>query len=200
VTPQAPTKSSLTLAFRCGYTGGKATGVYRQYQVECRDVLLFRDKQLTPWSGDGIDVPFDLPDTRWTFDIALRDQAGSPLLAECRRTVGAVKQEDVAAFAYKVEMVRKTLDIPVAGVFFTKREHQIGAVKVSQFQGIEAAIMDPGSVPPGFNITFLRYNSEREKKRREIIMHVSTGSFAMTGSPIIATVTRGKTSGESEGR
>jgi hypothetical protein len=124
---------------------GKAHGLYRQYQVECRDVLTFRHQELTPWSADGIDVPFDLPDTRWTFDIALRNPTGSLLLAECRCTVNAVKQKDVAAFAYNVELARRALNIPVAGVFITKSEHQIGAVKVSQFNGIQSACRDKDS-------------------------------------------------------
>ena len=114
--------------------GGKAHSAYRKYQVECRDVLMFRHPDLMPWSADGIDVPFDLPDTCWTFDIALRCPGGLLVLSECRCTVGSVKQEDVAAFAYKVELVRKAFNIPVAGVFFTKKDYQIGAVKVSQFE------------------------------------------------------------------
>ena len=175
---------------------GKAHGVYRQYQLECRDILISRGEKLTTWSGDGIDVPFYLPDTRWTFDIALRDPTGSLVIAECRRTVGSVKQEDAAAFAYKVELARKTLNIPVAGVFITKREHQIGAVKVSQHWGIEAAIIEPGSVPPRFNITFLRHDAGREKKCRDIFMHVPFGSFGMTGSS--ATFTVGRDSGGRE--
>ena len=87
--------------------GGKAHGSNRQYQVECRDVLTFRNPELTPWVADGIDVPFDLRDTRWTFDVALRDHAGALVVAECRRTVGAVKQGDVAEFAYKVEQLQR---------------------------------------------------------------------------------------------
>jgi hypothetical protein len=177
-------------------SGGKAHGVSRQYQVECRDVLTFRGQGLTPWSGDGIDVPFDFPDTRWTVDIALRDPMGSLVIAECRRTVDPVKQDDVAAFAYKVELVRRTLSIPVAGIFITRTGHQSGAVKVSQFNGIEAAIMEPGSAPPGFNITFLRYDAERERKCRDIVMHVPSGSFGLTGSS--ATFTIGRASGDSE--
>jgi hypothetical protein len=87
-------------------TGGKAHGPHRQYQVECLDVLTFRNPELMPWTADGIDVPFELPDTCWTFDVALRDRAGALVVAECRRTIGAVKQEDLAAFAYKVEVFR----------------------------------------------------------------------------------------------
>jgi len=43
-----------------------------------------RDQQLRPWEADGIDIPFDLPDTRWTIDVALRGKAGALLVAECR--------------------------------------------------------------------------------------------------------------------
>ena len=163
--------------------GGIAHGENRRYQVSCRDVLTFRDPQLTPWAADGIDVPFDLPDTRWTFDVALKDTKGSLVLVECRRTTGAVKQEDVAAFAYKIETVRKALAIPVAGIFIAKREHQIGAIKVAQCNGIQTAILEQDSILPGFNITFLRYSAEREKQVRDFVMHICTGSLAITGYP-----------------
>jgi hypothetical protein len=179
-------------------TGGKAHGAYRQYQVECRDVLTFKDHELTPWSADGVDVPLDLPDTQWTFDIALRGPGGSLVLAECRRTAGAVKQEEVAAFAYKVELVRKVFNIPVAGVFFAKKDHQIGAVKVGQFNGIQVAILEAGSTPPGFNLTFLRYDEQREMKCRDILMHVPSGSYEIQGYP--ATLIHTKASGETESR
>ena len=179
-------------------TGGKAHGANRQYQLECRDVLTFRNPQLTPWADDAIDVPFQLPDTLWTIDVALRDPAGALVVAECRRRVDAVKQGDVAEFAYKVELLRKTLANPVAGVFIAKKAHQIGAIKVSQFNGIEVAILDEGSTPPGFNITFLRYDSEREKRCRDVIMHVPSGSYGVTGFP--ATLIHRKGSGETESR
>ena len=96
-------------------SGGKAHGVNRQYQVECRDVLAFKNSELTPWAADGIDVPFELPDTRWTFDVALRDKAGALIVAECRRIAGAVKQEDMAAFAYKVRLIRFGGHLPKGG-------------------------------------------------------------------------------------
>jgi hypothetical protein len=177
--------------------GGQAHGLDRQYQVQCRDVLTFRNPELTPWASDGVDVPFNLPDTCWTFDVALRDRAGALVLAECRRTAGAVKQEDVAAFAYKVELVRKALDVPVAGIFIAKREHQIGAIKVGQFNGIQIAILEDGSAPPGFNITFLRYDLERERRCRHLVMHVQPGSLSLTGHPV--TLVHGKASGDPDG-
>lgn len=179
-------------------TAGKAHGANRQYQVACRDVLTFRNPELVPWLADGIDVPFDLPDTCWTFDVALRDPSSAVVVAECRRTVRSVKQEAIAAFAYKVESLRRTLDIPVAGVFMAKRSLQIGAVKVGQFNGIQLVTLEDGAAPPGFNITFLRYDAEREKQCRDIIMHVPPGSYGLTGMP--ATLTYRKTSGELESR
>ncbi len=179
-------------------TRGKAHGPNRQYQVECRDVLTYRNPHLIPWTADGIDVSFKLPDTCWTFDVALRDRAGALVVAECRRTAGAVKQEDLAAFAYKVEVLRRALDIPVAGVFIAKKDHQIGAIKVGQFNGIQVAILKDGTTPPGFNITFLRYDTEREERCRDIVMHVPPGSFSLTGFPV--TLIHGKASGETETR
>lgn len=158
---------------------GTAHGKNRQYQVRCRDVLRYRKPELKPLVADGVDVSLDLPDRQWTFDIALQDNSGSLVLAECRRTIGSVKQEDIAAFAYKIESVRKALGVPVAGIFIAKREHQIGAVKVGQFNGIQVAILEEESLPPGFNITFLRYSEDCEKKCRDLVMHVPSGALVL---------------------
>jgi hypothetical protein len=93
-----------------------------------------------------------------------------------------VKQEDVASFAYKVEMLRKTLATNVAGVFFTKTGHQRGAVRVGQFNGIDLAILREASRPPSFNLTFLRYDSSREQKLRHMDLYVGRGSLTFCGS------------------
>jgi hypothetical protein len=179
--------------------GGKAHGLNRQYQVECRDVLIYRNPKLVPWADDGIDITFDLPDTLWTLDIALHDSEGQLVIAECRRTVGAVKQGDVGEFAYKVELLRRTLDIPVAGIFIAKREHQIGAVRVGQFNGIQTVVLDEASIPPGFTMTFLRYDAERERKCRDILMHMAPASLELSGN-VATTLIHGKSSGESDRR
>jgi hypothetical protein len=164
-------------------SAGKAHGENREYQVACRDVLMFRDPELEPWKADGIDIPFKLADSEWTFDVALRSVSGGVVVAECRRTKGPVKQEDVAAFAYKVEALRRALNLAVAGAFITKSDHQLGAVRVGQFNGITVAVLREGSTPPGFNIVFLRYDLEREAKLRDYVMHVPSGSIAITGQP-----------------
>lgn len=177
-------------------SAGKAHGENREYQVACRDALMFRDPSLAPCRADGIDISFQLADTEWTFDVALGSASGSLVVAECRRTIGPVKQEDVGAFAYKVEALRKTLDLPVAGVFITKSDHQLGAVRVGQFNGIVLAVLSEGSMPPGFNIVFLRYDPEREAKLKDYVVHVPSGRYTITGYP--ATLKHGKTTGESE--
>lgn len=179
-------------------SAGKAHGENREYQVACRDVLQFRDPTLIPWEGDGIDVPFSLPDTKRTIDVALRAADGALVVAECRRTSSAVKQEDVAAFAYKVEALRKALDLPVAGVFLTKADHQLGAVRVGQFNGITLAVLPQGSAPPGVSIIFFRYDAQREAKLRDFVVHVPTGHYTVTGHAV--TMTYGNSSGESESR
>jgi hypothetical protein len=79
-------------------------------------------------SDDGIDISFTLIDT-WTFDVALKTPSGSITVAECRCTVGPVKQEDVAGFALKVESLRRTLACAVCAFFFTKTAHQLGAIR-----------------------------------------------------------------------
>lgn len=163
-------------------SSGCAYGENREYQVKCRDVLTYCHPDLTPWSGDGIDVPFQFTDTKWTFDVALRDQAGQLVLVECRRRGSAVKQEDMAAFAYKLESARRSLGIAVAGIFIAKREHQIGSIKVGQSNDIQVAILEEGSIPPGFNITFLRYSAEREKRIRDLIMSLPSSNLSITGN------------------
>jgi hypothetical protein len=165
-------------------TSGRAYGHNRRYQVACRDVLVFRSRDLRPWRGDGIDVLFELDDTRWTIDVALRSPEGHLVVAECRRTVGPTKQEAVAAFAYKVERLREALRLPVAGVFFTKAAHQLGAVRVGQFAGIQLVILGEAEVPPGFSIAFLRYDPERERKCRDIVVHVPTAKVTVSGRPV----------------
>lgn len=168
---------------------GQAFGQNRDYQILCRDVLVQLNPTLRPWSGDGIDVPFDLPDTQWTIDVALRRNE-SLVVAECRCTASSVKQEDVAAFAYKVELLRRTQGTPVAASFFTKTGHQVGAVKVGQFTGIEIIVLDERVQLPGFNMTFLRFDAARERAARDIVMHIPPASIAISVSVVDLTLIR----------
>jgi hypothetical protein len=155
---------------------GTATGVDREYQVRCRDVLTHRDQRLTPWSADGIDVPITLADTTWTFDVALRCPDGSAVVAECKRLSSSIKQAAAGEFAWRVERLREAIGCPVAAYFFVKTAHQLGAIRVSEFGGFEPVVLDQDSQPPGFNIVFLSYDAERMRKLRHFVMSVPSGS------------------------
>lgn len=69
----------------------------------------------------------------------------------------------------------------MAAFFFTKTAHQLGAVRVGQHWGIKVALLDEGARPPGFNLTFLAYDAERDRKLRKIIMHVKEDHYGLTG-------------------
>lgn len=181
-------------------SSGKAYGINREYQAVCRDVLIHRHPELVSWESDGVDVAFDLPDTRWTFDVALRAPDNSIVVAECRRTVDPVKQEDVAAFACKVESLRHNVGEPVSAFFFTKTAHQLGAVRVGQHYGVEVALLDEGAVPPGFNLVFLTYDSERERRVRHFIMHVEAGIYQITGNDVKLTCTKAAANRKADAR
>ena len=135
-------------------TQGRAQGQDRAYQVHCRDLLQYRNPEFAPYSGDGIDVPFDVGGTTWTIGVALKDSDGALLVAECRRRKAAAKQEEIAAFAYKVEVLRRDLGAVVCGAFLTKCAPQLGAVKVGQFEGITVAVLLEGKVRRGLLCCF----------------------------------------------
>ena len=79
----------------------------------------------------------------------------------------------------------------MAGIFFAKKSHQIGAVCVGEWNGVEIAILEEGAHPPGFNMTFLRYSKERESIVRHFHIHVAPASLAITGSaPTVTSMNR----------
>jgi hypothetical protein len=172
--------------------GGKAHAKDRRYQETCRDILIHREPKLTPWSGDGIDVVFDLADTAWTVDIALRDDAGRLVVAECKRWTAAVKQGDVAQFAYEIERLREKQGIEVAGVFIAKTNHQIGAVRVGQFNSIDIAVLGEDAEPPSFGMTFLRYDPERKMALSNTIIHIGPAALKLSDLALKAALDPGR--------
>ena len=162
-------------------SGGKAHGPNRQYQVECRDILMCLSPGLQPWEGDGIDVGFSFAGTDWRLDVALRDTtSGGLVVVECKRTRDAVKQEDMLALAAKVDALRKSLQIPVIGLLMATHDHQIGAVKVGQDSGIKPIVLTEGSAPPGFSMTTLRYHAGLDIKCRDLGVYIPPESVAVT--------------------
>jgi hypothetical protein len=160
-------------------TLGKAHGENRAYQIHCRDVLRHKYPEFWPYAGDGIDVAFAVGGTTWTMDVALKNSTGVLLVAECRRREEATKQEAIAAFAHKVELLRREFGVPVLGAFLCKSSPQLGAVKHSQFEGITVAELLEGNIPEGFSVSFHRYDIERERRIRDFILKVETGKYSL---------------------
>lgn len=164
---------------------GQAHGVNRKYQEHCRDFLLRTKPGLIPYSGDGIDIPFKIGGTTWTIDVALRYSDGELIVAECKRRKDALKQDDEAKFAHIVELLRKEIDIPVGGVFFTKRDPQLGFIKAGTHEGITIAILPEGKDSiSGFSIKLLKYDKQRECKLRDYLLTVETGDLQIKGGQL----------------
>jgi hypothetical protein len=175
-------------------SGGRAHGAAREYQILCRDMLLQRWPGFTAYSEDGIDVPFDAGGTTWTMDVALRASGSDVLVAECRGRASPAKQEEVAAFAYKVELLRKDLGVPVAGAFIARSAPQLGAVKVTHFDGITMAVLISTEAHPGFTVVFHRYDLERQKRCRDFLLQCAPGHFRLTFGNVRLIV--GRTAGD----
>ncbi len=109
--------------------GGKAYGADREYQVLCRDILVRRASplRLVPYSGDGIDVAFRLGSADRTFDVALTNEQGKLVVAECRRTKDPVKLVDLDAFAHRVELLRQEPGLANSAVDRTAGSHSLAA-------------------------------------------------------------------------
>ena len=138
-------------------SSGKAYGQDRDYQVLCRDILKrISSESLIALDGDGVDVRLGgLGGTDITFDVALQDANGDFIVAECRRWNESIKQEAMFAFAYKVELLRQHYTgRKVAGVFFAKRQFQVGAVKHGNWTGIRLAILEQDQPIKGFALAF----------------------------------------------
>jgi hypothetical protein len=180
-------------------SAGKAYGQDRDYQVQCRNILqaVGGMSSLKPCSGDGIDVKFTVGGTDVTFDVALEDANGRLVVAESRRREDTVKQEALFAFARKVELLRKETGHEVAGVFFAKRNYQLGAVKHATWSGIEEIVLDEGQTTSDFALAYHRYDAEREKRVREGIVHMSA-TLPMKGS-LARKVVRKDANGEDSG-
>lgn len=159
-------------------TAGKATGTAREYQVLCRDVLQRRFGG-TPYAGDGIDVPFAIAGTTFNLDVALRGSgvhAGHIILAECRNTVDAQKQKEVAAFAFQAERIRRVTGMPVAAFFMVASEPQIGAVKLEADVELSVAVVT-GTDLSDARVAFLGYDTQREEKLRNHLIFLERATY-----------------------
>ena len=137
------------------------------------------------YSPSPVDVPFDAAGSTWSFDVALHVPSVRLVVAECRRRKEAVKQEDLAGFAFRVDRLRQALGLPVAGVFFAKRHYQVGAVRAAQFEGISMAVVADGeTIGDGFAVQYHRWDPSSGKRCQDATIHV--------GAPAVMLITAGQ--------
>lgn len=162
---------------------GKAYGDNLAYQKLCCDIIrqVQRQDNLVPYSGDGIDVPFQICGTEVSLDVALKNPQGEVVVVECRRWKEPIKQESLFAFLAKVEGLRKALGVGVAGIFVTKSRYQRGAVKLATEMDITVAVCDQDQSPQEFIISYKRYDPKREAVIQNVKAHL-TGSIRPSGS------------------
>jgi len=169
-------------------SSGKAHGENRDYQILGRSIVqvLNRQEGLIPYEGDGIDVPFKMGGTTWTLDIALKSCDGSKIVVgECRRWAYSIEQEHIAAFAYKVELLRKHSGKEVAGIYLTKTRYRIGAVKAAAGAGIEIAICGQDQSPENFVLSYQRYDPKREARFQNVFAHITETARATDSVSIV---------------
>src|SRR5688572_11538599 len=149
--------------------GGKAHGIDRDYQVLARDILQRRARPmvLVPYLGDGIDIPILLGSAVRTFDVALKDSSGQVVVAECKRTRGPVKLGELDTFAHRVELLRKQLGVPVAGVYFAKTAYQLGAIKSAPDSGVQVAVCAQDQPINAFSLAFKKYDPQHDRVKTE---------------------------------
>lgn len=165
---------------------GKSTGRNRMYQMSCRDLLMRRHSGLKPYKDDGIDIPFLAGGTTWTFDVVLVASDTSLVVAECRRWEGAIKQEALAAFAKKLDLLCEAQSISAAGVFFAKRSYQRGALKLAEQLGISLAAVSDEAGPSALH--FHRWDRALGKRAKDAVIFAhSAPSVAAAGEPTVRT-------------
>jgi hypothetical protein len=180
---------------------GKAYGRDRDYQVLCRDILVNRNPPLVlaPQSGDGIDIPSRLGNAERTFDVALADRHGRLVVAECRRTMAPVKLCDLDAFAYRVDLLRKSSGHKVAGIYFTKTAYQAGVVKDAKRSGIQVAVCAEDQEPSSFLLVFHRYDAASHRRLRHCERQLKP-ALCSVGATVAAKVIRADGAVEDLGR
>lgn len=89
--------------------------------------------------------------TTWEIDAkGCRDTDGGFMIVECRKYKSKLKQEDIAAIAYRI------LDTGAEGaIVVTPIGLQVGAEKVANGANVFTVILTPDSTPSSFAIMFL---------------------------------------------
>lgn len=146
---------------------GAASGKNLDYQtLACEVIKQLALQGLVPYKDNGVDVGIELGGTDWSFDVFLKDANGDIVVAECKRWESSPKQGNLAEFAYKTELLRKTLGKKIAAFFFAKTKPQIGALKVAAYEGIEVVELGEEAQLDALRLTYHQYDASREEAAR----------------------------------
>lgn len=160
---------------------GQASGEDREYQVLCQAVVrLLYDSftNLTPYSGDGIDVEVPLTPTPVVFDVLMVAPTGELIVVEAKRWKYPVVRGELAKFSWDVERLRKCSGRKVAAITIAKSGFDPGAQKIASFkeegvaEGVEIAILGDRQTPDKFAIRLLEYDSKRDTLLESALVHL----------------------------
>ncbi len=157
---------------------GDAQGPNLAYQVLVKKIIsiLSQQESLIPLDSDGIDVPVEMGGTKWKLDILLKTiDENRIIVGECKRWRQVIKQNDIAAFAYKVVLLREKTNKEVRAIFFTKKRFQPGAERAAAYAGIELALCEEGLPLEGtFGLQFRRYDPQANIHRQDALVRLAT--------------------------
>ena len=176
---------------------GEATGLAREYQVQCRDLLLQRIGSLgplKPYAGDGIDVPIKLGHPTHKFDVALRSPDGRLVVGECKRWSDSVPQGQLAEFVHWVGELRRIASTEVAAFFFASMDPQLGLLQTAIEPNVRVVVYVPDQEPSSVAFSFVRFDPVAEARVKDAFAHL-TATASMTAS-VSSVVIRAGGSGE----
>lgn len=133
-------------------TEAQLTTTWKSYE-EVATYLL--NQFANEWGLDRFESKQDLQGmetgTTWEIDAkGCRDGDGGFMIVECRKYKSKLKQEDLAAIAYRIQDTRAEGAIVVSPVGL-----QAGAKKVADANNVFEVILTPESTPNSFAIGFL---------------------------------------------
>ncbi len=157
---------------------GRSYGTSREYQVLASKIIshLREREELSPLSGDGIDVPQELGGTTWTFDVLMSNpKDGTIVVVECKNWSEPMEQENIGAFAYLVGLLKSAYGKTVRAYYFTKTGYRQGAEKAAHYAGIEIIISEANlNFEETFSIYIREFDKALDDTKQHVIVQIGT--------------------------
>jgi hypothetical protein len=155
---------------------GQSYGKDREYQVLASKIIsrLKECEELSPLDKDGIDVPQDLGGTTWTFDVLMLNQKDETIVVvECKNWGKPMEQENIAAFAYLVGLLKNKYGKTVRAYYFTKKGYRSGALKAAKYVGINLIISEANlNLDETFSIYIREFDNALNGPKQHVIIQI----------------------------